>query len=589
VRIRSTVVTLACVAVMTPPIAARAEPPALVPRPSLTYPTMVENVVVPTAVGDVYVRLTRPKVTTDARFPVALTYSPYALIGEGEIGLSYVKKGYVQAVADVIGTGNSGGCWDYGGPREQESALALLQWLGTQSWSNGKVAMYGGSYDGTTANMAAVADDPRASYLATIIPEVAISDWYSYAYGDGVRYSLMDPAQRQGLVVDEQGFDTPVSFDFVEGLVPPADRTFIQARPDAAAVHTVERPCPGTLDKIEHMRRGYDLDPEYDEFWEQRGYIGRASKVRVPVLVVGGWRDYNVKHSESSRWYDAIPLDDPSTAAVEGAPYKMLAMGQGAHGASDDAAFSKILTAWLDQFLYGFDSKILDQLPSRSRTNDGVLRLDASWPPPDTSDVRLHLTPTGGLTQAPAVEAWAPTTLLDTGRMTESEALRMRGTSSPEVAWFVTDELSADLRIAGTPRLDLFASTLGTSTQFTPVLFDLGPPADATDSLCTFVPAGQACVIGRGFLNARNAGGLAHGQDLHPTAPYRATVRFIDNDWVIPAGHRIGVAVMSSNVWWAVSDQQRALTDIAHDGAHPSALILPVVGGNTAASAAGVE
>ena len=69
-----------------------------------------------------------------------------------------------------------------------------------------------------------------------------------------------------------------------------------------------------------------------------------------------------------------------------------------------------------------------------------------------------------------------------------------------------------------------------------------------------------------------------------PGQPYTASIRFLGNDWVVPAGHRIGLAVMSSNAWWALSDQQRATTTVLGG----SSLVLPVVGGSTAAQAAGL-
>ena len=94
--------------------------------------------------------------------------------------------------------------------------------------------------------------------------------------------------------------------------------------------------------------------------------------------------------------------------------------------------------------------------------------------------------------------------------------------------------------------------------------------------------------MSRGFLNARYRNGLERGEDLVPGQTYRTTVSFIDNDWVVKAGHRIGVAVMSSNAWWAVSDAQRATNTVLHDADHPSALVLPLVGGPTAAQAAGL-
>jgi hypothetical protein len=45
---------------------------------------------------------------------------------------------------------------------------------------------------------------------------------------------------------------------------------------------------------------------------------------------------------------------------------------------------------------------------------------------------------------------------------------------------------------------------------------------------------------------------------------------------------------MSSNSWWALGDLQRSTNTVFHDAKHPSALVLPIVGGAAAAGAAGL-
>jgi X-Pro dipeptidyl-peptidase len=94
--------------------------------------------------------------------------------------------------------------------------------------------------------------------------------------------------------------------------------------------------------------------------------------------------------------------------------------------------------------------------------------------------------------------------------------------------------------------------------------------------------------MGRGFLNARYRNGREVGQDLAPGQPYRASVRFLGNDWVVKAGHRIGLAVMGSNLWWAVPDEQRATTTVLSSPELRSALVLPVEGGARAIRDAGL-
>jgi len=174
------------------------------------------------------------------------------------LGATFVPKGYARAVADVLGTRNSSGCWDYGGRKEQQSGVDLVNALAAQPWANGKVAMIGGSYDGTTANMVAArgADAPG---LAAIVPELAISRWYGYAYADGVRY--LGNSERP----TDEGFDTPFAFDFGIARTPPTQRT-----PQAIdAMRDRTNPC----DSAEHTLKGYDGSPDYDGFWDERGCV----------------------------------------------------------------------------------------------------------------------------------------------------------------------------------------------------------------------------------------------------------------------------------------------------------------------------
>src|SRR5687767_14799417 len=127
----------------------------------------------------------RIEVRRDTAFdpqPVILTYSPYNTLSEPNpsndgIATRYVPRGFARAKADLLGTRGSGGCWDYGGNREITSGIDVVKSLAAQPWSTGKVAMIGGSYEGTTANMVA-ARGPQVPQLVGIVPISAISHWY---------------------------------------------------------------------------------------------------------------------------------------------------------------------------------------------------------------------------------------------------------------------------------------------------------------------------------------------------------------------------------------------------------------------------
>src|SRR3954452_3215745 len=341
-----------------------------------------ETIKVPTKDGRIWAEIVRPD--TKEKVPIILTYSPYNSLGENpggsvaddSLAATFTPKGYARVVADVLGTRNSTGCWDYGGAREQESGVDFVDALAKLRWSNGKVAMIGASYDGTTANMVAVrgADVPG---LAAIAPQAAINHWYGYAYQDGVRYA------GNSKVPTDEGIDTPLGFDFGIARTPPT-------RPDGADADTVSDLATGRYNPCEsadHTAHGYDTTPDYDGFWKQRDYLKDAANVRVPVLVTHGWQDYNVKQSEGLDFYEAL---GPKV------PFKVLYMWQGPHGTPSTADYKALLERFFAHTLKGVDNAVETEpaVPTVGRsgtTADKAPRLEAAWPPVGTRGVALPL------------------------------------------------------------------------------------------------------------------------------------------------------------------------------------------------------
>src|SRR4051812_17909955 len=231
-----------------------------------------EIVKVPTKYGRMWAEVTRP--AGSEKVPIILTLSPYNSLGESPGGYvsadslasTFVPKGYARVVAGVLGTRNSTGCWDYGGPKEQQSGVDLVNALARLPWSSGRVAMIGGSYDGTTANMVAVrgADVPG---LAAIVPQSAINHWYGYAYQDGVRYSGNTDQPT------DEGIDTPLAFDFGLARTPPTQVS------DPAQVSDLLTGRLHPCDAADHTAHGYDTTPDYDDFWRARDYLADAARV----------------------------------------------------------------------------------------------------------------------------------------------------------------------------------------------------------------------------------------------------------------------------------------------------------------------
>lgn len=561
---------------------------------------VTEKYFVPTVGGAVI----RVEVTRDPAFdpqPVILTYSPYNSLS----GLSnpsadgtatrYNPRGFARATADVLGTRGSTGCWDYGGPLEQQSGVDVVKFLAGKradtagkpiSWSNGKVAMTGVSYDGTTANMVAATGIPE---LKAIVPVAAISHWYGYAYHGGVRYlgNSRQPA--------DEGFDTPLLFDYGFG------RTVAQDDPAMAQQRIVA--CED--ESLAHTQQGYSRAPDYTQFWRERDYRKDAERFRAAVLVVHGWQDYNVKQDEGLSLYEALPVDDPETEdVVEGVPFKLLWLTQGAHVGGSGPGYQSLVDRFFEQTLKGVDRGLEDLATpvmtlGRSATGpNAAYTPEASWPPAGTANVALHLgrqfdtipgVPSVGPVGTTGEYGWLAATPQSSGTGwahanpgTVSEELTLKDPTNREMArpngqvvrghgyvslFQESPPLAGDTRIAGRAVLDTWVNPLNASQHLTPILVEV-------------LANGNLQLVERGFLNLDYRNGLSTAQPA--TGWQRAKVTFLPQDYTFKAGSRIGLILQGSNTVWAVPGNPGLLSysmggPVPGQGQVGTSLILPLV------------
>ena len=120
---------------------------------------------------------------TPGRYPVLVSASPYprqiqnlgAPLGFVEAGASdfFVPRGYVHIVANIRGTGGSGGTFGFFDGQERRDMHDLVEWTAVQPWSDGNVGMVGISYFAMTQMEAAV---ERPPHLKAIMPVAATFD-----------------------------------------------------------------------------------------------------------------------------------------------------------------------------------------------------------------------------------------------------------------------------------------------------------------------------------------------------------------------------------------------------------------------------
>ncbi|WP_284986781.1 CocE/NonD family hydrolase [Arthrobacter sp. fls2-241-R2A-172] len=187
--------------------------------------------------------------------PVVLLMTPYQKpnLMPTELPIAdLTANGYLCVVADIRGTGESSGIFEGPlSPREIQDGAELIEWLADQDFSDGQVALAGGSYCGAI-QMLVAAKRPRG--LVCIAPSVGPIDFYR------------DWTHRGGI---------PSHTNWAAG-------TFLQANQPNCSI------APA-LDFYYNVAQSTPLDGEV--FWERSAYRVLSS-IEVPALFMGGLFDY---------------------------------------------------------------------------------------------------------------------------------------------------------------------------------------------------------------------------------------------------------------------------------------------------------
>ncbi|MFL5824452.1 MAG: CocE/NonD family hydrolase [Solirubrobacteraceae bacterium] len=518
-------------------------------RPAVRGSVTVDYIV-PTRDAKLFLEVVHP---TDAAghiipAPVILTYTPYAVLGRnGDADHWVLDKGYTRATADVIGTGNSGGCYDYGGDREKRTAHDLVQWIAGRGWSQRKIGMLGGSYEGTTQYAAAVTH-PKG--LVTIVPEAAIDRWYDYAYSGGVRYtdSNEDLGHEGPVAASDEGIDTPLGFDFGFAIPPPVDASDPHWTDRVAS--TI-RPC----DEGQHTNSAYSDQPDYTGFWKDRDYLRQMHTVTIPVLVAHNWGDWNVKQVDGWQVIHAL-RNSPRSRAIFGGRWHGHGIPQDVKG---NFSYSDALDAWMDHWLRGVHDGIPGSLPritSRSSNDSTELHYTRA---PAVHPLALTLShDSNGFTLRPGhgpAPAGSPAASYTwTGLNTESASAAQPFATGGGYIGFVSPVLKKSLRVFGEPVLHVWSTVQRQWVTTAVSLLDFNPANYQGSGAQTTATAPNAVVAAtRGWLDSRYRHGLGQEQFLTPGQPFSENLSFKPTDYTFRAGHRLVLLISTETLEWGKS------------------------------------
>ncbi|WP_257453453.1 CocE/NonD family hydrolase [Archangium lipolyticum] len=493
------------------------------------------------------------------KLPTLLVRSPYGR--RGLFGLLYgrlfAERGFQVLVQSVRGTFGSGGQLD---PFRNERAdgLATIEWVKKQDWFSGELATHGASYLGLV--QWAVARD-AGPVLKAMVAHVTASEFRSQTYAGGA-YSLDTTLSWTHLVRNQEKSPLLAQLGAKRKLKPLFKHLPLN-EVDALAVG--ER-VPFFQDWLEHPEPG-------DPWWNAADFSASVPEVTAPVHLIGGWYDIFLPWTVN---------DYAALRRAGRAPY--LTIGPWTHGApSGMAAAARESLVWLKAHLKG-DRGQLREAPVRVFVMGANTWRDFSeWPPPGVQTRRWHLQPGRGL--APATPAASepdryrydpadPTPSLGGALLTSDAGPRNNRPleARPDVLTYTSAPLERDLEVIGPVRAELFVRSSLPHTDFFARLCDVDPSGrsiNVCDGLLRLVP---------GQPQAEPDGTLRVSIDLWPTAH-----RFL-------AGHRIRLQVSSGahprfarnpgsgEPLGSAKTLVPADQAVFHDPAHPSALLLPVMG-----------
>ena len=490
----------------------------------------------------------------DGPWPVLLSRTPYDKNGSG--GAARVRRGYAVVKQDFRGRFASEGEIDLpffnDGWGELQDGYDTIEWIAKQPWCNGKVGTAGGSALGITQIMTAGARPPS---LVCQSIHVACGSLYHHAAWQGGIF-------RKALV---------------EGGL------------------TGNRFHSDCLDlMIEH--------PNYDDFWAQVDASTRSEVVNVPGFFHGGWFDvFNQGTIDAFTWRQYN--------GGEGARGRQkLLMGPWVHGRNRKPGELQFPAnavrvpkegsemRWFDYWLKGERNGIMDEpaviyyvmgdvddprAPGNEwRSSDAwpilcekrpyYLHFDGSLspnkPPPDGEPRTYRYDP-----KKPVPTRGGCNLNLPKGTFDQRKVERRK-----DVLLYTTPPLREPVEITGRIKAILWAVSSCKDTDFMVKLTDV-------------YPDGRSMLVLDGAIRARHRSSFEKDELLTPGEVYRFEIDLWSTSLIFNRGHRIRVAVSSSNhprfdpnpntgdAFRANKRTVVAENTIYHDAGRPSQVLLPVV------------
>ncbi|MBD2486594.1 CocE/NonD family hydrolase [Aulosira sp. FACHB-615] len=281
-------------------------------------------------------------------FPVLLMRQPYGRAIASTVVYAhpswYAAQGYIVVIQDVRGRGTSAGEFKLFA-HEIADGEDSIYWAAHLPGSNGKVGMYGFSYQGMTQLYAAAA---KPSALKTICPAMIAYDLYTdWAYESGAFCLQTNLAWAIQLATETARLRY--------------DHTAYQA------LFTVARNLPLNNPEVlqqlapESFYHEWIAHPQADDYWEELSPKRHLQAVDLPIFHIGGWFDTYLRGTLGF-YQDMVTRSTQPQHLLVG-PWAHLPWGRKVgevdFGAKAASPVDRMQIRWFDQFLKDIDTGLL--------------------------------------------------------------------------------------------------------------------------------------------------------------------------------------------------------------------------------------
>jgi predicted acyl esterase len=466
---------------------------------------------------------------------------------------AYVSRGYVYVIANIRGTGDSGGQYPFLDHPEPQDGAEVIEWIARQPWCNGNVGMFGVSYFGWIQfYIAALNPSP----LKCIFAPWAASDLYrDSVYHGGILGHGFWRMWAFGSLYNGRVEQSSATQDEIITLLKDQD---IAGVPEL--VQILRNPNMGTNPiLLEILRHPYD-----GAFWDKRKVDFDA--IQVPTYLGACWGMYGLHLPGAFRSWENLRV-----------PKKML-IGPPAYLDRPLYQLQYESLRWFDYWLKGMDTGIMEEVPIKLFImGSGDWKESNEWPLPETKWTPFYLHNNGLLYER---QCWP-----DEGYDTFEDSPWGRGYLE-----YCSPKLVENTEVIGPIVLNLYASTSDIEVFWFISLREV-------DSM------GNERILTRGWLRGTHREidpsrskpwepfhPHTNSKALNPGEVYEFNISIVPTGNLFKAGSRIKLRIsctddppnnpLEMNASGHLHRQTASRIRVYHNADYPSRLLLPITKGN---------